>query len=178
MHAGKVVGALAALLWTASCVSILGVDAEDYEDIDETICSCVGGRDVVKGACEELVQGLLERDGAQEKANACVAESATCTALDACLAADVCIPLEGTCSRLEGDFQVRCCAGAECLEGTCAPPCEAPRVVCEGVCCAAGDVCEAGACATPCFQEGDVCDQTAGMCCAGLTCGETGSCRP
>ena len=38
--------ALPALLWLSGCVAILGVDSEEYQDLDEAMCSCFEGSNI------------------------------------------------------------------------------------------------------------------------------------
>ncbi len=178
MRPGRMIGALVGLglmgLGTASCVSILGVDAAEYEDIDETICSCVDGGDALRGACEEVVQGLVEGENALQKANACVAESATCDELEECLAGGACLALEQRCAKVGDGFQLRCCNDLECVDGACVSPnteCVAPEITCGAACCGPQQLCVDGgcvACASPNGECGDGRPCCTGSCASGL----------
>lgn len=131
--------ATALLVGGAGCVSILGVDADEVEDLDETICQCAKSG---VGACEEIAQTLLQQDGAEEKARECVAASDTCDALDACLGESVCIAEGKRCAaRDDASFQLRCCGELRCVDELCLPGC-GDGLLCGTSCCTAGQICD------------------------------------
>jgi hypothetical protein len=158
--------ALPALLAFSGCVAILGVDSDEYEDIDEAVCGC-RGPDLPKSTCEGIIQDVIQFvPGFERLATSCVASSRSCRQLSncireagACLApADPCTPVDENTTTI----QFRCCTG-ECTDS--------------GTCPTGEDVCTD--LKQPCGGDAD-------PCCDGLECGSDelccrslgGSCNP
>ena len=175
----RILAAIAAATWLGGCVSILGVDAEDHDDVSAVICGCSNaGADL----CEAFVTSALERSPEiEEQVLDCAASESGCAELDACLAeAGVCSGKNERCSRdpKEGFVQVRCCGDLACGDnGRCsdAPPepscvqdgfaCDSNAVCCGELTCL-GTICQA--CGDRNAQcEGDLVEST---CCDGFTC--------
>lgn len=167
--------ALATTAWLAGCVSILGVDPEEHEDVTDVVCACSNAR----ARCEAVVDVVLRRKPQlEDRVVSCAAESAGCAALDACLAdGRVCSDLGGPCTDAGPDsaLQLRCCTG-ECVDGECVDSCAAVGASCSPAGCCNGFACDGGTCPgcgsaeDPCADSADCCDAADPLTCADGTC--------
>lgn len=179
----RILAAIAATTWLAGCVSVLGVDAEEHDDVSGIICAC---SDAGPDLCEAFVTSALERSpDIQERVLDCAASGDGCAELDACLVdAGVCSGNNERCSgaKLVDDrVNVRCCEGFTCGQGNRCRP--GTACVSVGGTCGAGDTCCNGlACAggkcPACGSQDDPCGDGAACCATDpqLVCSDRGKC--
>jgi hypothetical protein len=174
MDRHRLVGVLAALVWTMSCVAILDVDADDYQDLDQTICGCADPPETCEGVIQKRLSDAPEL---AEVAFGCLAESDGCCPLETCLAADVCIEAGKNCSNApgacesQGSLKFQCCEGTACAPNpanpggppTCQVPCPDPKLgeACTGTCC---NGLECGPQSTCCISPGETCERNDDCC--------------
>jgi len=165
----RILAAIAATTWLAGCVSILGVDAEDHDDVGSIICAC---SDAGAELCEAFVTAALERSPeVEERVLDCAASDAGCAELDACLReTGVCSGPRERCSPVVADdrVNVRCCEGLSCEGGKCVEgaACLLAAAACDGTGCCEGLTCAEGAC---CVPDGVPCQRNE-QCCGTSTC--------
>jgi hypothetical protein len=170
MSPRRAAGGLLASAWLAGCVAILDVDAEDYADLDEAVCSCVDAktkrdRDILVAACEEVVQNALDGDS-RSKIISCVENSQSCGELDGCLQAAYRSPLGGLCFE-GGNFSLLCRVELTCMERQCVEQCSAVGLGCgDDTPCCEGLTCEGDTC---CAGAGRACEDPS-ECCPGTEC--------
>ncbi len=178
---GTVLRALPAMIALSGCVAILGVDIEDYQDVDEAVCTCFGGNPAV---CEVYIQEAFDELPALESAViGCLDASDTCSDLSDCLfEGGVCGGEGADCAPRGTDSKslyFYCCDGFTCGDGKkCRVECAALSEGCvdDGECCP-GLVCsdETSLCCRPPGEECDPMDASS-PCCAGQACSDTGRC--
>lgn len=162
----RILAALAASTWLAGCVSILGVDADDHEDLGDVICGCT---DAARPVCDAVLERAVQSAEVEQVLLDCAAKDPRCTPLDACIA-DVVRGRDGDrCSPEEKPNRVtlRCDEGLACSDAgrcepsnACAPigaPCGTGAACCNGLACPPDGVCPA------CGSPNDPCGDTA--CC-------------
>lgn len=196
MKALKLLRALPALLTMSGCVAVLGVDSDEFEDLDVAVCSCFDGP---QSFCQGVIQTYSKVAGFERIVSDCLETERTCRQLGECVReAGLCSAPGDECEPFDESkqtLQFRCCTG-DCGEDDRCPsedacvdlkqPCGGAEACCTGLECGSDSLCcrsLGGACVVgdgspPCCPGQIICHENRCTECAntGQTCNDLVPC--